>query len=344
MSRIAYVNGRYLPQRAAAVNIEDRGYQFGDGVYEVVHLHDGRFIDEDRHLDAAGPLAARDCACAMPMCARGAAPRAGRGGAAQPGARGPALHAGDARRGAARPRLPAAADAARAGGDDPAHPALSARRRRAGRGPRSPSRTSAGRAATSRRVNLLPNVLARQAAREQGAIEAILVDARGHGDRGRRDQLLDRGRGTACCARAISTTPSCPAARARRCSTLLAEAGIACEERAFSVEEMRRGARGVHHQRHQLREADRAHRRRAGRRRAGRAGDAAAVRHLRPPRAGRRCATPPDALAHIAPHPVTARSNATKQSQARRTVPRAWIADAGQAAGSRRTVLAMGIS
>ncbi|NBS43136.1 MAG: D-amino acid aminotransferase, partial [Acetobacteraceae bacterium] len=36
MSRIAYVNGRYLPQPEAAVNIEDRGYQFGDGIYEVV--------------------------------------------------------------------------------------------------------------------------------------------------------------------------------------------------------------------------------------------------------------------------------------------------------------------
>src|SRR5919205_2676285 len=51
MSRIAYVNGRYLDQRLAEVNIEDRGYQFGDGIYEVVHLHGGRFVDEDRHLD-----------------------------------------------------------------------------------------------------------------------------------------------------------------------------------------------------------------------------------------------------------------------------------------------------
>ena len=51
MSRIAYVNGRYLPQREASVNIEDRGYQFADGIYEVVHLYDGRFIDEDLHLD-----------------------------------------------------------------------------------------------------------------------------------------------------------------------------------------------------------------------------------------------------------------------------------------------------
>jgi hypothetical protein len=35
MSRIAYVNGCYLPMRSAAVHIEDRGYQFGDGVYDA---------------------------------------------------------------------------------------------------------------------------------------------------------------------------------------------------------------------------------------------------------------------------------------------------------------------
>jgi D-alanine transaminase len=50
MSRFAYVNGRYLPWRAAAVPIEDRGYQFGDGVYEVCELREGRIVDERRHL------------------------------------------------------------------------------------------------------------------------------------------------------------------------------------------------------------------------------------------------------------------------------------------------------
>jgi D-alanine transaminase len=50
MSRIAYVNGRYLPMRKAVVHIEDRGYQFGDGVYEVCEVRDGRLIDERRHL------------------------------------------------------------------------------------------------------------------------------------------------------------------------------------------------------------------------------------------------------------------------------------------------------
>jgi D-alanine transaminase len=50
MSRIAYVNGRYVPRRDAVVNIEDRGYQFSDGVYEVCEVRGGRLIDERRHL------------------------------------------------------------------------------------------------------------------------------------------------------------------------------------------------------------------------------------------------------------------------------------------------------
>jgi len=51
MPRIAYVNGRYLPHGAACVHIEDRGYQFADGVYEVIHVHRGRLIDSGPHLD-----------------------------------------------------------------------------------------------------------------------------------------------------------------------------------------------------------------------------------------------------------------------------------------------------
>lgn len=51
MSRIAYVNGRYLPRSDAAVHIEDRGYQFADGVYEVCEVRDGRLIDERRHME-----------------------------------------------------------------------------------------------------------------------------------------------------------------------------------------------------------------------------------------------------------------------------------------------------
>src|SRR5215831_14108825 len=51
MSRIAYVNGRYVPHREAAVHVEDRGYQFADGVYEVVCVQHGEVIDEDPHLE-----------------------------------------------------------------------------------------------------------------------------------------------------------------------------------------------------------------------------------------------------------------------------------------------------
>lgn len=51
MSRIAYVNGRYLPHNRAAVHIEDRGYQLADGVYEVCEVRSGRILGLHRHLD-----------------------------------------------------------------------------------------------------------------------------------------------------------------------------------------------------------------------------------------------------------------------------------------------------
>jgi D-alanine transaminase len=51
MSRIAYVNGRYVPHAEAVVQVEDRGYQFADGVYEVVLVHRGLLVDEVPHLD-----------------------------------------------------------------------------------------------------------------------------------------------------------------------------------------------------------------------------------------------------------------------------------------------------
>ena len=50
MLHIAFVNGRYLPHEQASVHIEDRGYQLADGVYEVCIVREGRLIDEERHL------------------------------------------------------------------------------------------------------------------------------------------------------------------------------------------------------------------------------------------------------------------------------------------------------
>ncbi|GAB1716169.1 MAG: branched chain amino acid: 2-keto-4-methylthiobutyrate aminotransferase [Nitrobacter sp.] len=50
MSRIAYVNGGYRHLRDACVNVEDRGYQFADGVYEVCEVRGGRLVDFPRHM------------------------------------------------------------------------------------------------------------------------------------------------------------------------------------------------------------------------------------------------------------------------------------------------------
>ncbi|HEV7352761.1 MAG TPA: D-amino-acid transaminase [Brevundimonas sp.] len=50
MSRVAYVNGSYGPLSDAAVSVEDRGFQFADGVYEVWSVFDGRMADYDGHM------------------------------------------------------------------------------------------------------------------------------------------------------------------------------------------------------------------------------------------------------------------------------------------------------
>ena len=50
MSRVAYVNGRYLPLAQAGVSILDRAFVFGDGVYEVCLVRASALIDEQRHL------------------------------------------------------------------------------------------------------------------------------------------------------------------------------------------------------------------------------------------------------------------------------------------------------
>ena len=50
MARYAYVNGRFVRHADATVHIEDRGFQFADGVYEVVSVLDGGFVDEKGHF------------------------------------------------------------------------------------------------------------------------------------------------------------------------------------------------------------------------------------------------------------------------------------------------------
>lgn len=174
MSKIAYVNGAYVPQRDASVNIEDRGYQFGDGIYEVVHLHANRFIDEERHLDRL-ERSLKEIRLSMPM------PRAAlrlvlmevaRRNRITEGLLYMQVTRGVARRDHAFPTKPVP-------------PALVVTIRRIPPYPRDVDRWTIKAITTpdlrwARRdiksVNLLPNCLARQEAREAGAGEAILYD------------------------------------------------------------------------------------------------------------------------------------------------------------------------
>ncbi len=177
MSRIAYVNGRYLPQREASVNIEDRGYQFADGIYEVVHLYDGRLIDEDRHLDRLD-RSLRELRLPSPMgraALRHVLLELARRNRLRDGLLYMQVTRGVARRDHAFPA-------------NPPPPSMVATIRRI---PPYPTDVSAWTASAIthpderwarcdiKTVALTPNVLARQAAREKGALEAILVDADG---------------------------------------------------------------------------------------------------------------------------------------------------------------------
>jgi len=66
MSRIAYVNGRYLRHGHANIHVEDRGYQFADGVYEVCEIWNGMIVDERLHLDRL-ERSLREIAIEMPV-------------------------------------------------------------------------------------------------------------------------------------------------------------------------------------------------------------------------------------------------------------------------------------
>lgn len=69
MFRIAYVNGRYSRAAEAAVHIEDRGYQFADGVYEVVAVVGGVLVDAGPHM-ARLARSLKELAIAWPVSRR----------------------------------------------------------------------------------------------------------------------------------------------------------------------------------------------------------------------------------------------------------------------------------
>jgi D-alanine transaminase len=51
MPRVCYVNGQYVPYHDAVISVEDRGFLFGDAVYEVIGCIHGHLADETGHLD-----------------------------------------------------------------------------------------------------------------------------------------------------------------------------------------------------------------------------------------------------------------------------------------------------
>ena len=51
MTKISYLNGEFLPHEKCLVHIEDRGFQFADGVYEVTLFKNSKLIDGEPHID-----------------------------------------------------------------------------------------------------------------------------------------------------------------------------------------------------------------------------------------------------------------------------------------------------
>jgi D-alanine transaminase len=176
MARYAYVNGRYVDHREASVHIEDRGYQLADGVYEVVGVRDGRLIDETLHIDRLD-RSLRELRIGWPV----SRPVLGfivrelmRRNRLRDGLVYMQVTRGVARRDHAFPSGPV----------KPALVVTTQHRKRADADP------GAGVAVKTtpdirwqrcdiKTVSLLPNVLAKQAARESGAYEAWMVDAEG---------------------------------------------------------------------------------------------------------------------------------------------------------------------
>jgi D-alanine transaminase len=179
LARIAYVNGRYIPHRDAVVHIEDRGYQFSDGVYEVCEIRGGRIVDQRRHMERltrslaelriAAPMSNAALAIVLRECVRRNRVRDGIVYLQ--------VTRGVARRDHAFPppgTVPSVVVTARsldaAGNERTAAEGIAVVTLPDNRWER----------VDIKAVALLPNVLAKQAAREQGAKEAWLVDRDGH--------------------------------------------------------------------------------------------------------------------------------------------------------------------
>lgn len=178
MGRFAYVNGRFTAHSDAAVHVEDRGFNFGDGVYEVWAVFNGRLADYEGHL-ARLERSLHELAIERPM-SRPALAAVLRETVRRNRVRDGLLYLqvtrGTARRDHAFPR-PAVAPTlvAWARSLD-----MRAAERRAEAGVAAISRPESRWARCDvKSVNLLPNCLAKEAAKQVGAYEAWFVDELG---------------------------------------------------------------------------------------------------------------------------------------------------------------------
>jgi D-alanine transaminase len=175
MSRIAYVNGRFTRRSEGFIHIEDRGYQFADGIYEVWALFDGKLADPEGHF-ARLERSLSSLQIRMPM-SRAALIQVLRETVRRNGIRDGLVYL-QITRGVA-PRMHAFPP-------EPVAPAIVITVSRVDR-VADEARAAQGVAVTTtpenrwgrcdiKTVGLLPNVLAKQAAREAGAVEAWYVD------------------------------------------------------------------------------------------------------------------------------------------------------------------------
>lgn len=177
MAQITYINGRYVPRAEATVRVEDRGYMFGDGVYEAIPVHAGRLIAAERHFQRLG-RSLGELRIAWPM-PRAALEVVAREVIARNGLRNGGLYI-QVTRGVAPRDHKFPKDAV---------PGLLVMAKRFKPAPAALLRDGAsvitlpderwGRC-DIKSLNLLPNVMAKQAAAEQGVQEAWLVDKAGN--------------------------------------------------------------------------------------------------------------------------------------------------------------------
>lgn len=240
MSRIAYVNGRYVPFSQAMVHVEDRGYQFSDGVYEVCLLLNGRLLDAEPHLQRLGRSLA-ELSIPWPMSAAAlqtAMARLVRRNRIDNGALYLQITRGVARRDHAFPNpAPASALVMTVRRFD--LDSFAARQTAGVAVVCVPDRRWTRRDIKS--VSLLGNVLAKQAAREKGAAEAWMVDREGLVTEGASTTAWIVTEGETLVTRQLSED-ILPGITRQVILALAADTGMTVAERAFTVAEAQ-GAR-----------------------------------------------------------------------------------------------------